>query len=173
MRKLKYVKLFENFQSGFDGFPEEMNQNSLRELSNNVVKFFKEKIKVFNDKTEKFESPEDVEFAISGRYLLKGEHDYGSHAELHITQSYLSRKSELGIFFWLDDFAKSRELGSAGITAQTSAGDRFGGTEFILESQDQLDLISEFVVSVFSNLFKKQVEKDVIKNTIKPYVKVG
>jgi hypothetical protein len=169
MRKLKYVKLFENFQSGFDGFPEEMNQNSLRELSNNVVKFFKEKIKVFNDKTEKFESPEDVEFAISHSYLLKGEHDYGSHAELHIKQY----KSELGIFFWLDDWAKNRELGSAGIQAQTSAGDRFGGTEFKLESQDQLDLISEFVVSVFSNLFKKQVEKDVIKNTIKPYVKVG
>jgi hypothetical protein len=169
MRKLKYVKLFENFQSGFDEFPQEMNQNSLRDLSNNVVKFFKEKIKVFNDKTGKFESPKDVKFRISTSYLLKGEHDYGSHAELEIEQW----TSKLVIFFRVDDFAKNRGLGSAGIEAQTSAGDRFGGTEFILESEEQLDLISEFVVSVFSNLFEKQVEKDVIKNTIKPYVKVG
>ena len=169
MRKLKYVKLFENFQSGFDEFPEEMNQNSLRELSNNVVKFFKEKIKVFNDKTGKFESPEDVKFRISNSYILKGEHNYGPHAELEIEQF----TSKLIIFFWIDDFAKNRGLGSAGIQAQTSAGDRFGGTEFIIESQDQLDLISEFVVSIFSNLFKKQVEKDVVKNEIKPCVKVG
>jgi hypothetical protein len=171
MRKLKYVKLFENFQSGFDEFPQEINQNSLRELSNKVVTFFKDKdkIKVFNDETEKFESPENVKFGISNSYFLEGKHNYGPHAELEITRS----KSKLNIYFWVDDFAKNRGLGSAGIEAQTSAGNRFGGTEFKLENKDQLDIISKFVVSVFSDLFKKQVKKENIEKTIERCVEVG